>query len=109
MDHYVLAKRPLIPQPKAAKLAEVFDVLANDSRLRLLHALASELCVTELGETVGMKTQSVSNQLRRLVDGGILAARRDGTSVFYRIVDPFVPHLLEQGLCLAEDSRKRKP
>jgi len=88
-----------------------FKVLANDTRLRLLHALArdGELCVTALGDAVGMKAQAVSNQLQRLAAQGIVEARREGNQVFYRILDPCVTALLDHGLCLAEDSSARKP
>lgn len=85
-------------------------MLANDTRLRLLHALcrAGELCVMELSEAVGMKPQAISNQLRRLADKRIVGSRREGNSIYYRVIDPCVVGLLEQGLCLAEDSRRRK-
>jgi DNA-binding transcriptional ArsR family regulator len=101
-----LAERPLLTPGQAADLAGVFEVLANDTRLRLLHALArsGELCVTDLAAAVGMAPQAVSNQLRRLADRGILGSRRSGTSIYYRVVDPCVTDLLDRGLCLAEDS-----
>lgn len=88
----------------------VFKVLANDTRLRLLHALAreGELCVTALGEALGMKAQAVSNQLQRLAGEGIVDARRKGNQILYRILDPCVLTLLNQGLCLAEDATDRK-
>jgi DNA-binding transcriptional ArsR family regulator len=75
-----------------------------------LHALARarEVCVTDLAETVGMKPQAVSNQLQRLSEMGILTSKRDGTSIRYRIVDPCVTSLLDQGLCLMEDARQRQ-
>lgn len=97
-----LAGRPLIDQAQARELVSLFKVLANDSRLRLLHALerAGELCVTDLAAEVAMTPQAVSNQLQRLVDRRILAADRRGNNVFYRIVDPCVTSLLELGLCL---------
>ena len=106
-----LAKRRLLSPDQAADLAETFKVLANDTRLRLLHALcrAGELCVMELAEAVGMKPQAVSNQLQRLSDKGIVESRREGNSIHYRVIDPCVVGLLDQGLCLAEDSRRRKP
>ena len=87
-------------------MEELFKVLANDTRLRLLHALAreKELCVLELARRIGMKPQAVSNQLQRLANKRIVAARRDGLQIFYRIVDPFVTELLDRGLCLLEDS-----
>lgn len=105
-----LWKRPLIDAQQATQLQAVFKVLANDTRLRLLHALvrAEELSVTDLAAAVGMKPQAVSNQLQRLVDRGILGNRRNGTNVHYRIIDPCVPALLDQGLCLVEDAEERR-
>lgn len=88
----------------------MFKLLANDTRLRLLHALvrAGEMSVGELSATVGMKPQAVSNQLQRLVDRGILGSRRDRNNIIYRIVDPCVVTLLDQGLCLSEDAGARR-
>ena len=76
-------------------------MLGNTTRLRLLHALVKRpgLSVTALAETVGMKPQAVSNQLQRLVDKGIVSNVRNGTNIHYRIVDPCVMGLLDQGLC----------
>jgi DNA-binding transcriptional ArsR family regulator len=104
-----LHERPLLTPIQAGGLASLFKVLANDTRLRLLHALvrAGELCVTDLAGSLGMKPQAISNQLQRLSDLGILAPRRVGTSIFYRLVDPCVGALLDQGLCLTEDSGAR--
>ncbi len=96
--------RPLINDDQSASLMRLFKVFANDTRLRLLHALVreNELCVGDLAEAVGMKAQAVSNQLQRLVDRGIVGSRRDGINIYYRIIDPCVSVLLERGLCLIE-------
>ncbi len=96
----------MLSDGQARRLMEVFKVLANDTRLRLLHALArdGEVRVTELASAVGMKAQAVSNQLQRLAEGGIVESRREGNQMFYRIVDPCVTALMERGLCLMEDS-----
>jgi DNA-binding transcriptional ArsR family regulator len=95
---------------QSAQLSELFRVLGNDTRLRLLHALAraGQLCVTELAEAVGMRAQAVSNQLQRLADRGIVGATRNGNHIYYRIVDPCVTGLLEQGWCLVEDAWARR-
>jgi DNA-binding transcriptional ArsR family regulator len=89
---------------QAAELADLFKVLANDTRLRLLHALvgAGELCVGDLAEALGMTAQAVSNQLQRLADRGVLASRRQGNNVYYRVVNACVTELLDRGLCLVE-------
>ncbi len=104
-----LKDRPLLTPIQAGGLAAVFKVLANDTRLRLLHALvrADELCVTDLAASLGMKPQAVSNQLQRLSDLGILASRRDGNSIYYRLVDLCVRSLMDQGLCLVEEVSER--
>ena len=104
-----LADRPLLAAEQASALSALFKVLANDTRLRLLHALArkGELCLTDLAHAVEMTPQAVSNQLQRLLAQGILAAQRNGNNVLYRIVDPCVTNLLDQGLCLSEDSQRR--
>ena len=101
-----LAERRLLSGEESRKLMGVFKVLANDTRLRLLHALTrdDELCVNELAAALGMKAQAVSNQLQRLADQGIVAARREGNQMFYRVLDPCVTALLDRGLCLAEDA-----
>jgi DNA-binding transcriptional ArsR family regulator len=101
-----LRERPLLTPIQAGGLAAVFKVLANDTRLRLLHALvrADEICVTDLAAVVGMKPQAVSNQLQRLSDLGILACRREGKSIVYRVEDLCVKALLDQAWCLMEEA-----
>ncbi len=105
-----LAARRLLSSQEAEALERTFRVLSNSTRLRLLHALAR--CpgspVTELAKMIGMKPQAVSNQLQKLMDQGILSNVRNGTNIHYRIVDPCTMNLLDQGLCLAEDTWKRQ-
>lgn len=95
-------QRALLSYEEAAELMRMFKVFSNDTLLRLLHAVVreGELCVTELAVEVEMKPQAVSNQLQRLVDRGILGSRRNGNNVYYSVIDPCVPVLLERGLCL---------
>lgn len=108
--------RPLIDSERAAALSRVLKIFANDTRLRLLHALerGGEVCVTDLAAAVGMAPQAVSNQLQRLADRGIVSARRDGTRLYYRIADPCVAGILDLGFCLLEETgralrRRRVP
>jgi hypothetical protein len=60
-----------------------------------------------LAQAVAMKPQAVSNQLQRLVDRGILGARRHGNHIYYTVIDPCVSTLLDHGLCLTEDAKER--
>ena len=94
----------LMAEAKADGLAQLFKVLANDNRLRILHAihLAGELGTSEIADEVGATQQAVSNQLQRLADQRIVHARRDGQRVFYKIIDPCVPGLMDLGVCLVK-------
>lgn len=104
-----LKARPLISDNQALALEALFSVLANDTRLRLLQEIArrDEVCTVELAGALAMKPQAVSNQLQRLQDKSIVAGRRSGNNVYYRIVDNCVIILLERGLCLIEELAKR--
>src|SRR5262245_53573093 len=89
----------------AAKDMVLFKVRANDTRVRLLHHVvrSGEATVTAIAKTLGMKPQAVSNQLQRLSDTGMLASRRVGNNVYYRVMNGCVPPLLDLALCLMED------
>ena len=104
-----LGERPLLTLQQAADLTGIFKVLANENRLRILHALvrAEEMRVSELAAAVGMSPQAVSNQLQLLVLRGILGCRREGLNMHYRISDPCVIALLNYGLCLSEEAKER--
>ena len=97
----------LLEAPAAGDLAALFKVLANDNRLRILHAVhrAGEMSVSDIANEVGATQQAVSNQLQRLLDQRILHSRRDGQRVLYRIIDPCVPGLMDLGVCLISERR----
>ena len=105
----VLSARPLVSNNESESLAAVFKLLANGTRLRIFHAifLAEEICVSHLAEKLGMRPTAVSNQLQRLTLSGIIASRRDGNQIFYRIIDPCVVKLIDSAWCLFEESEKR--
>lgn len=105
-----LGERSILGPEEARRLKALFQILASDTRLRILHALVvtPEMSPSEIAAALAMKSQAVSNQLQRLVDRGILDSRRNGNQVYYRIVDPCVPQLLDYGLCLAEDAETRR-
>jgi ArsR family transcriptional regulator, lead/cadmium/zinc/bismuth-responsive transcriptional repressor len=100
-----LKDRSLLTFVQAVKVTALFKLLANDTRVRLLHHLvrSGEATVTDMARTLGMKPQAVSNQLVRLSDTGMLSSRRDGNNVYYRVVNGCVAPLLDLALCLMED------
>ncbi len=101
-DPFPYLRGDLIADASARDLAQLFKVLANDNRLRILHAIhvAGEVSPSDIAEAIGASQQAVSNQLQRLADQRIVDAHRDGQRVLYRIIDPCVPGLMNLGVCL---------
>ena len=69
--------------------ARICQVLADPKRLRLIDALReSERSVGDLAEALGASYPNVSQHLNVMRDAGLVATRREGTSVFYRLAYP---------------------
>ncbi len=71
------------------RVSECLRALAHADRLRLIGILLSEeLSVGELAERVGLAQPTVSGHLRTLQSRGMLACRRDGHRMYYRVATP---------------------
>jgi ArsR family transcriptional regulator len=70
-----------------------FRALADHTRLRLLNLLSeSEVCVCYFVEVLRMNQPKISRHLAYLRRAGLVAARREGKWMHYRIVEPPDPH-----------------
>jgi DNA-binding transcriptional ArsR family regulator len=87
-------------QGEVVKLADVFSLLGEPGRLRLLVALlkAGELCVCDLAAVSGMSESAVSHALRLLRAHRVVSVNRRGRMAFYRLDDGHVRMLLDLGL-----------
>ena len=82
---------------EASALADVFKLLGDSRRVRLLYALlaAGELCVGDLAATVESNESTVSQAMRILRTAGVVRNRRAGRLVYYRLDDDHITGLLE--------------
>jgi len=65
-------------------ILDIFKALADEGRLRILRSIdQAELSVAELVQALEMPQSSVSRHLKPMREAGLVAARRDGTSVYY--------------------------
>jgi len=84
---------------RAAHAATTLKLLANEQRLLLLCRISQgEVSVNDLVNHLGNSQSSVSQHLARLRDGGLVATRRDGTAIYYRVADASVYQLIDM-LC----------
>ena len=91
--------RTVMPgEPLQEDLAQLFKVLGDHTRIRILNALyRSELCVCDLTTILGMNQSAVSHQLRVLRDAKIVRSRRLGKNVLYSLDDSHISDLIRIG------------
>lgn len=78
----------ILPMDQAQRRAELFNVLADPNRLRLLSALAKqELCVCDLAAGLKMGESAVSHQLRVLKSMRMVNYRKEGRNVYYSLAN----------------------
>jgi ArsR family transcriptional regulator len=71
------------------KLADVFSLLAQPSRLQILQLIGDrEICVCHLKAALGYRQAYISQQLMGLRQAGYVKTRRQGRSIYYSLVDP---------------------
>ena len=77
-----------------ARFAETAKALGHGRRLEILELLAQgERSVEALAERVGLSMANASQHLRLMHRTGLLASRRDGKRILYRLNDPSVLEL----------------
>ena len=86
-----------LPEDLAELIARRFRALGEPLRVRILDLLRDEeLSVNALAAQLGAGQQNVSKHLAVLVDSGMVARRKSGNHVYYRIADDGVFALCEQ-------------
>ena len=82
-------------EPRADEAAELLAAMANPKRLLILcHLLDNELSVGELSERIDLAQSPLSQHLARLRALKLVAARRDGQSIRYRLASDEVANVL---------------
>jgi DNA-binding transcriptional ArsR family regulator len=86
-----------VPTTLIELAAERFRLLSDPTRLRLLNELDAhdELAVGELAERADVGLSNTSKHLHQLEREGIVAKRREGTTILYRIADPSIEQLCD--------------
>ncbi len=84
---------------KLERIADILRVIAHPVRLEILELLKEygELSVAKLQEALAREQAQISQHLIKMKDKRILASRRDGRRIYYRIA---IPELLEVLRCM---------
>lgn len=90
-----------LPSEDTLETAQIiFAALADQSRLKILHALSrdQELCVCDIATFLNVKVATASHHLRKLRDLKILKYRNDGKLAYYSLRDQRVADILQYAL-----------
>ena len=80
-------------------VADLFQILASPTRLRMVEALTgTELCVCDLSAVVGVSESAVSHHLRQMRQMRIVTYRKEGRMAYYRLDDDHISGLFETAL-----------
>ncbi|SEP12984.1 ArsR/SmtB family transcription factor [Propionispora vibrioides] len=94
-----LAKSDMLPEGEARQITEMFRLLGDMTRFKILQALSKrELCVCDIAAVLQMAQSAVSQQLRLLRGAHLVKYRKEGTLAWYSLNDDNIAVLLQQGL-----------
>ncbi len=80
----------------ACDASNFLKAISHEGRLMILcHLSTGEKSVTELEELLSARQAAVSQQLSRLRSEGLVAPRREGKTIFYRLTDKRAIRILE--------------
>ena len=96
-ERVAAARSQRLPDDEIARLTELFRLLGDATRVRLLYSLleAGELCVCDLSAATDTPDTKVSQALRLLRTAGVVKAHRAGRMMHYSLDDAHVRMLLD--------------
>ncbi|NOY12400.1 MAG: helix-turn-helix transcriptional regulator [Deltaproteobacteria bacterium] len=104
-EERVARARARMHEGTVIELADIFKVLAEPTRIRILHAISEEeLCVCDIAAVVNATQSAISHQLRILRAARLVKSRKDGKMVYYSLDDEHVHNLFEEGIRHLEES-----
>lgn len=96
----------------ASQAADFLKSMANENRLLILcHLSEGELSVSDLESMLGLRQPTLSQQLARLRNDGLVATRREGKTIYYSVASEDVSKMLEfmyNLFCSAEAKEARE-
>lgn len=99
--------------PGNTSTSKLFKALMHPARLAILDVLRDgEQCVCHMEAMLGYRQAYVSQQLSALREAGLVADRRDGWNMYYRVIEPQVYDVVDTARRMMGDARsaaRRKP
>ena len=99
-EDLVLKTKEIMPNNDTLeKLAYFFDIIGDNTRCKILFALKeNSMCVCDLANVLSMTKSSISHQLNKMKEAGVVKCERNGKQVFYSLDDSHVFEIFDISL-----------
>lgn len=89
-----LSKMP--PDTIIQEMSSFFRIMGDSTRCKIINALIDcEMCVCDLANVLSMSKSSVSHQLAKMRESGVVKCRREGKEVYYSLDDDHISKIFE--------------
>src|SRR4051812_4586689 len=103
-------RRPMVADDRASELADLFRLLGDATRLKIVLACLDEsVAVGDIAARLGLSGSLVSHHLRLLRAAAIVRAERHGKQVFYAAADEHVRRVIADMLEHVAEPRSEEP
>jgi len=98
-ERVIRARRNVLDSETLGGISRIFKALGDPTRLKILWALDhGEMCVCDLAAMLDISESAVSQQLRTLRNLSLVNNRREGTVLYYHLMDEHVRQLINMAL-----------
>ena len=75
-------------------VADFFKIMGDATRCKIISALShSEMCVGDIANVLSMTKSSISHQLTKMKNAGVVKSRKNGKEVYYSLDDDHVSEI----------------
>jgi len=89
-----LAKSKMLSEESYTRVSEFFKIVGDATRCKIVSALlVNEMCVGDIANVLSMSKSSISHQLSKMKESGVVKSRKNGKEVYYSLDDEHVAEI----------------
>lgn len=86
----------MLPDKTYDDISNFYKIMGDATRCKIISALAaSEMCVGDIANVLSMTKSSISHQLSKMKDSGVVKSRREGKEIYYSLDDEHVAEIFQ--------------
>jgi len=88
------AKSKMLSEESYTRVSEFFKIVGDSTRCKIVSALlVNEMCVGDIANVLSMSKSSISHQLSKMKESGVVKSRKNGKEVYYSLDDEHVAEI----------------